>query len=46
MRQNIKGGLHGKDSKLAINWPLSITDMSGRDNDHKFVDLNFEGIQL
>ena len=41
-----EGGLHGKDPQLAINWPFPVTEMSGRDDGHKFIDSTFEGLQI
>lgn len=41
-----EGALHVADPRLAINWPLAITDLSGRDSSHPFVDSDFRGIVL
>lgn len=32
------------DAKLSIEWPLSITEISDRDQLHPMIKLNFEGI--
>lgn len=41
-----EGGLRYDDSKLSIDWPLSVTDISERDKNHPLVDSNFQGISL
>lgn len=41
-----EGGLRHDDPSLAINWPLTITDLSARDASHPLIDLNFSGIRL
>jgi dTDP-4-dehydrorhamnose 3,5-epimerase len=40
-----EGGLHPGDPKLAIDWPLPITEMSDRDQSHPFLPDNFKGVQ-
>ena len=39
-----EGGLHVNDPKLAINWPLPINVLSGRDNNFNLIDEHFKGI--
>ena len=39
-----EGALNILDKKLNIKLPLKITEMSERDNNHKFIDDNFKGI--
>jgi dTDP-4-dehydrorhamnose 3,5-epimerase len=41
-----EGALNALDPRLAIGWPLPVTDMSQRDRDHPFIDTNFAGITL
>lgn len=41
-----EGGLSVSDPRLRIVWPLPMTEISGRDRAHSFVDSRFEGIQL
>lgn len=39
-------GLHPKDSKLAIQWPISISELSLRDAQHVLLDDQFKGVVL
>jgi dTDP-4-dehydrorhamnose 3,5-epimerase len=39
-----EGGLNLSDDTLAIDWPLSITDISDRDRSHPKIDSNFIGL--
>jgi dTDP-4-dehydrorhamnose 3,5-epimerase len=41
-----EGGLNPHDQKLAINWPVTRTEMSERDMAHPFIDKNFQGVML
>ena len=41
-----EGALNIADSRLAIHWPLEITEISDRDRQHPFIDTNFQGILL
>ncbi|MFA7281139.1 MAG: dTDP-4-dehydrorhamnose 3,5-epimerase [Sterolibacterium sp.] len=41
-----EGGLRHDDSRLAINWPLPVTDISARDNDHPLIKPDFRGLQV
>ena len=41
-----EGGLRHDDPRLAINWPLAVTDLSARDVLHPLIDSNFPGIRL
>lgn len=41
-----EGGVNVHDPKLAIEWPLIITEMSGRDKLHPLIDNDFKGIRL
>ena len=37
-------GLNYSDQKLQIQWPLSITEISDRDKNHPFINVDFEGV--
>jgi dTDP-4-dehydrorhamnose 3,5-epimerase len=39
-------GLHPQDPKLAIDWPVSITQLSDRDKSHPFLQSDFRGILI
>lgn len=39
-----EGGLNPLDDRLAIDWPLPITDMSERDRQHPLLSDTFTGI--
>lgn len=41
-----EGGLQPQDPRLAIDWPLAITGLSGRDMSHPLLDDAFTGIAL
>ncbi|NJM12231.1 MAG: dTDP-4-keto-6-deoxy-D-glucose epimerase [Synechococcaceae cyanobacterium SM1_2_3] len=41
-----EGGLHFADPRLAITWPLPLTDISPRDQNHAFMSANFAGIAV
>lgn len=41
-----EGALNIEDPRLAIEWPLDIAEVSQRDKEHKFLDENFEGIEI
>jgi dTDP-4-dehydrorhamnose 3,5-epimerase len=40
-----EGGLHPLDPRLALDWPLAVTDMSHRDSSHPFMTEDFKGVQ-
>lgn len=42
--QQSEGGFHPNDPSIAINWPFQVTEMSGRDKGHPFINQNFCGI--
>ncbi len=37
-------GLHHNDPSLKINWPLPVTEISDRDQQHSFITQDFLGI--
>ncbi|MGD9973836.1 MAG: dTDP-4-dehydrorhamnose 3,5-epimerase [Desulfatirhabdiaceae bacterium] len=39
-------GLRYDDHTLAIHWPLSVSDLSGRDKNHPLLEEDFFGIQF
>ena len=39
-------GLNAQDTRLAINWPLAITEISHRDVTHPMLEMKFEGVHL
>lgn len=39
-----EGGIKYNDPGLNINWPLVVTNISERDNQHSLLDENFKGI--
>ena len=41
-----ESALNANDSRLAINWPIEITEISSKDASHPLIDQNFEGIFL
>jgi dTDP-4-dehydrorhamnose 3,5-epimerase len=41
-----EGGLHPNDPKLAIEWPLEITELSERDCAHRFLTTTSTGYTL
>lgn len=41
-----EAGLHPEDARLAIRWPVSITELSPRDRAHPLIDTSFEGLRL
>lgn len=41
-----EGGIHPADPRIAVEWPLEIREMSGRDASRRFLDEMFFGIEL
>jgi dTDP-4-dehydrorhamnose 3,5-epimerase len=39
-----EGGIHPRDPRLAIDWPLPIVALSPRDDAHAVLGADFEGI--
>lgn len=42
----LEGGLRFDDPRLAIRWPLAVTDLSERDRNHSLIDASFQGVAL
>jgi len=42
----VEGALNVADPALGITWPLALTDISGRDCSHPYIDSKFPGIIL
>lgn len=45
-RPEAEAGLNPQDQKLAIPWPLAITELSTRDAGHPLLDQGFTGLRL
>lgn len=41
-----EAGLRPQDERLAIAWPLPITELSARDAGHPLIETGFEGVRL
>ena len=41
-----EGALNVQDPRLAIKWPMAITEQSERDKSHALITPNFKGVQL
>lgn len=39
----VEAGIKYNDPKINIEWPLPVTSISERDNDHPLIDANFKG---
>ena len=42
----VEGGLNPLDPRLAIAWPLEVSEMSERDRAHPLLDAGFAGVRL
>ncbi len=42
----VEAALNAQDSRLAIKWPIAITELSTRDAKHPLIDTEYEGISL
>ena len=40
-----EGGLHFNDPSLGIRWPLTVTEVSERDQGHPWINANFRGVE-
>lgn len=45
-QQQSEGALNAMDEKVAIEWPLAISDISERDQNHLMIDSKFTGVTL
>ncbi len=43
---NSEAALNALDPKLAIAWPLPVTEQSIRDKEHPMINLSFQGVAL
>jgi len=44
--QNHELGFNPFDPRLGIAWPLEVTDISSKDENHEFIKSNFTGLTL
>lgn len=44
--QQSESGFHPNDPSIAIKWPFPVSEMSGRDKIHPFLDQDFGGIDV
>lgn len=42
----VEGGVMYNDPLLKIDWPLSVVDLSPRDQSHRLLDLEYNGIKI
>lgn len=45
-QQDAEAAINVLDPKINIAWPLTISDISERDNSHPMIETSFEGIQV
>lgn len=43
---NAEGGLHPQDSRMSIQWPLPVHQLSPRDSAHPLLNETFTGVDL
>ena len=43
-KPGVEGGIKYNDPAVQIEWPLPVTNISARDNQHPLLDANFKGI--
>jgi len=41
-----EAALNAQDPRLAIQWPIAITELSARDTNHPLIDPKFNGVSL
>lgn len=41
-----EGGLHPRDPRVGVDWPLPITELSSRDQHHPLLGADFTGIAV
>lgn len=45
-RKEAEGGIRYDDPQVSITWPLPVTDISQRDQNHPLLTKSFDGIKL
>ena len=45
-KKEAEGGLHVRDKKIAIEWPLPIKNLSEKDKSFKFIEDDYCGVKL
>jgi len=45
-RPEYEGGVRYNDPEIIINWPLPVSDISQRDQNHVLIDENYQGLTL
>lgn len=45
-KKEAEGGLNPNDAKLAVSWPLAITELSAKDAQYPALEEQFEGVML
>ncbi len=45
-RADAEGALNALDQRLAIQWPLPVTEQSIRDKEHPMINTGFQGVVL
>jgi len=45
-QHDAEGGLNVLDRELSIEWPLEITEISERDQNHPMINTSFKGIDI
>jgi dTDP-4-dehydrorhamnose 3,5-epimerase len=43
-KPGVEGGIKYNDPAVQIEWPIPVTNISARDNQHPLLDANFKGI--
>jgi dTDP-4-dehydrorhamnose 3,5-epimerase len=43
---NSESGLQYNDTRLAIDWPIAMREISERDKNHPLLDVNFNGLKI
>jgi dTDP-4-dehydrorhamnose 3,5-epimerase len=42
----LENGVHPKDPMLSIKWPLPVIELSSKDSNRAWLDLEFKGLNL
>lgn len=45
-RPDAEGGLHPREPRVAVRWPLLVTELSPRDDSRPLLDGNYTGVSL